>query len=255
MTKTFELKVSEVFSTELDHIDSEVVLNVVMKALNNAPDYFWFVPASSTNKYHPKFTLGIAGLVRHVKATVVVATELLSNPMYKDLVPYKDYIIGALLLHDSCKHGMTHEGGYTVPEHPLLVRRLFNPANDNEQYTWDTINSLIETHMGYWTTDKDGKEVLQPPTTPLQQFVHLCDYIASRKCIEVDVFNREIKTSTSSDPVTSGQSTYIVHLYNALTDLGVEFEVKPVSTLNKTTASEYIAYLKNLKDEYYKNSR
>ncbi len=43
----------------------------------------------------------------------------------------------------------------------------------------------IATHMGQWNTDfKTKKEVLDKPKTGIQKFIHMCDYLASRKCLE-----------------------------------------------------------------------
>ena len=39
--------------------------------------------------------------------------------------------------------------------------------------------------MGPWTKDHDGNEVLEAPHTKYQNFVHMCDYLASRKFLEV----------------------------------------------------------------------
>ena len=41
------------------------------------PDYFFVVPASSTGKYHPEYSLGEGGLVRHTKSAVLIAKTLL----------------------------------------------------------------------------------------------------------------------------------------------------------------------------------
>lgn len=41
--------------------------------------------------------------------------------------------------------------------------------------------------MGQWTSDyKTGKEVLEKPKTGIQNFIHMCDYLASRKSIEIN---------------------------------------------------------------------
>ena len=46
-------------------------------------------------------------------------------------------------------------------------------------------SDAIKTHMGNWITDYNGNEVLEKPKTKYQNFVHMCDYLASRKCILV----------------------------------------------------------------------
>ena len=47
------------------------------------------------------------------------------------------------------------------------------------------VEDVIKTHMGPWTTDYQGNEVLEKPKTKYQNFVHMCDYLASRKCLLV----------------------------------------------------------------------
>lgn len=44
---------------------------------------------------------------------------------------------------------------------------------------------VIKTHMGIWTKDYNGNEVLEAPKTKYQNFVHMCDFLASRKCLLV----------------------------------------------------------------------
>ena len=47
--------------------------------------------------------------------------------------------------------------------------------------------SMIESHMGEWTYDNYlKKEVLPRPRTAEQRFVHMCDYLASRKFLDVE---------------------------------------------------------------------
>lgn len=52
---------------------------------------------------------------------------------------------------------------------------------------FSTLACCIASHMGQWNTDyKSGKEILPKPSSPLQKFVHQCDYLASRKYLEVN---------------------------------------------------------------------
>ena len=45
---------------------------------------------------------------------------------------------------------------------------------------------MIESHMGPWNTDyKTGEEILPKPRTAIERFVHMCDYLASRKFLDV----------------------------------------------------------------------
>ena len=176
---------------ELDLIKTPAIRTLVEHCLKRVPEYFWTMPASTTGKYHPAYTLGEGGLVRHTKAAVWIANELLRLDMFKRIAVMSDEIYAALILHDTVKKGMDGSA-YTTTDHPLqaseLVQRV---ANDTccDHPSVRTIRRLIETHMGQWTTDFDGNEVLPKPHSAEQSFVHLCDYLASRKLLTVELDN------------------------------------------------------------------
>jgi len=157
------------------------------------PDYFFTVPASSSGKYHPEYALGEGGLLRHTQAAVRLAKTILLTETFGK--PYgkkqQDAILLALILHDGLKHGIK-KNKYTVKNHPMLIRPYYekliaestsvtgvdfwlNEAQRNALY------NLIESHMGEW--NGAGTEVMPKPVTPAQRFVHLCDYLASRKSL------------------------------------------------------------------------
>src|SRR5690606_37415898 len=100
--------------------------------LLKAPNYVWFVSASSSGKYHPKSSLGMGGLVRHIKSVFWISEELLSHPTYANFLPLeKDFIRSAILLHDMAKQGVSDvPANTTLTEHPLLVREHLNPVKD-----------------------------------------------------------------------------------------------------------------------------
>ena len=39
--------------------------------------------------------------------------------------------------------------------------------------------------MGPWTKDYNGNEILEKPKTKYQSFVHMCDFLAAKKFIQV----------------------------------------------------------------------
>lgn len=179
------------FKDELLKIQDENIRRFATESLDSLPDYFWHVPASSTGKYHPNYALGDGGLIRHTKGAVKIALELFNNHTVQDFTQQeKDIIICALLLHDGCKSGLNHSK-HTITEHPLVVADyILNNENINKLITKDVLNqivSLIRCHMGEWNTDyKTKKEVLPKPKSKMEKFVHMCDYLASRKCIEIN---------------------------------------------------------------------
>jgi len=184
---------SEIFKKELNYINSEDIRKDIIKVLELLPDYFYVIPASSSGKYHPDYALGNGGLVRHTKAAVKIAQELLQNNTIGDSFKEreKDLILYSLLLHDGLKGGLTKEE-HTVFEHPLLMADFIkkNSALNNEDI--DLLTSMVGSHMGQWNTNKYSKFVLPLPTTKYQKFVHMCDYLASRKFIEIKFEGNEI---------------------------------------------------------------
>ena len=63
------------------------------------------------------------------------------------------------------------------------------------------VTRLISSHMGPWTKDKTGNEVLPKPETKEELLVHLCDYIASRNFLNVYFENNEIADSVNREKV------------------------------------------------------
>ena len=72
------------FNKELGYIKDEKIRNSLILILEELPDYWFSVPASSTGKYHPKYALGEGGLLRHSKAAMKIGFELLENPTIGD---------------------------------------------------------------------------------------------------------------------------------------------------------------------------
>ena len=56
--------------TELNLIQNEQLKTLAQRLVLKLPDYFFTVAASSTGKYHPAYSLGTGGLLRHTKAAV-----------------------------------------------------------------------------------------------------------------------------------------------------------------------------------------
>ncbi len=177
----------EKFSKELDYIKNKIFKADACYLIDGLPDYFFEVPASSTGKYHPEYALGDGGLLRHTKAAVKIAYELLSNPLIggKYTEEEKELMLIALMLHDGLKSGR-EKSKYTKVEHPLLVCQYIKENEHNLGMSVENMNficDVIASHMGAWNKDFDGNEVLPVPKTKYQNFVHMCDYLASRKSI------------------------------------------------------------------------
>lgn len=184
------------FKKELDYIFDTRLRDNMKILIELLPDYFFEVPASSTGKYHPTFALGEAGLVRHTKAAVRFAYELANNNcignVFTDLE--KDLIIMSLIMHDGCKSGLT-KSQYTVADHPLIVSKLIKDNKDKLTLKEEEINllcSMIETHMGEFNKDYRGNAILPLPSNKYQKFVHMCDYLASKKFLDIKFSGNDI---------------------------------------------------------------
>lgn len=174
----------EFFENEINLIQSEDLRMFAKFYLDEkTPSYFWEIGASSTGKYHPSFSQGKGGLVRHTKAVVMFADELLRMSSYAYMnEEYKDYVILACILHDTCKYGMTEYNKDEYSQHAHNASVLVNMAW-NEYFGENAptlLTMAIASHMGQWTENKEEK-----PFTNIDRCVHLADYIASRNFIDI----------------------------------------------------------------------
>lgn len=185
------------FEKEIGYIIGERYKENAEKLIELLPDYFFIVAASSSGKYHPECSLGEGGLLRHTKVVVKIAHELL----YKNETigseftnDEKDLMLISLIMHDGLKHGLI-QNKYTLVDHPLIVSKYIKDNSDKLTLTKEEIAficSNIETHMGPWINDYSGNKVLDVPQNKYQKFVHLCDYLSSRKFLDVKFENNEI---------------------------------------------------------------
>lgn len=179
----------EMFLDELELISDEELSESLLKIIELLPEYWFKEAASSTGKYHPEYALGDGGLLRHSKAAMRIGYELLNDPCIGDKYTSheKDLMLMSLLVHDGLKLGLPQEK-YTRFDHPILMGKFILDKYKEIGITKEDaefMDNVIKTHMGPWTTDYNGNEVLEKPKNKYQNFVHMCDYLASRKCILV----------------------------------------------------------------------
>lgn len=175
-------KAQKYFQQELNLIKNPDIKQFTLDVFEKlTPDYFWTVPCSTSGKYHPKISLGVGGLIRHVKLAVWWGLELAKA---MEMEQYQDEMVAALLLHDLIKNGK----GLDVNGYPLergvtgthgvdLANRIFDLDKQLLRPYWtQRIMDGIAKHMGIWTTNNKFK-----PKTPFENLIHLADYCASRK--------------------------------------------------------------------------
>lgn len=182
----------KIFEEDLADMVEEKHKQFAIKMIEQLPDYFFEVPASSTGKYHPRVSLGSGGLVRHTKFAVKIARDLL-NLEYNQTAfspTERDAIICGLILHDGFKHGLADkDNGFTSADHPIVVSNFINGQTVEEdlQEFQKLLVRVTASHMGQWNTDfKSKKEILPKPSDNVEMFVHMCDYIASRRYLDID---------------------------------------------------------------------
>lgn len=179
----------EIFYDEINYIKDDSLRKSLGELIELLPDYFFKEPAASTGKYHPSYAQGEGGLLRHTKAAVRIGYELLQDlSIGKKYTSHeKDLMLMALLLHDGFKKGLVEER-YTRFDHPLIAAKVITDNASKVGLSSEDakfISDAIKTHMGDYTVDYNGNDVLEKPHTKYQNFVHMCDYLASRKCLLV----------------------------------------------------------------------
>ena len=175
----------KLFEREINLIVNEDLRMAVKSYLDEeTPDYFWTDGASSSGKYHPEFSQGVGGLVRHTKAVVMFAEELLRMSSYAYMrEEYKDYVIAACIIHDTAKYGIGEYDKTQYKQHGENAAKAVDNAwyemfRDNAS---ELLLNAISSHMGQWGEVK--------PFTNIDRCVHMADYMASRNFIDIPSLN------------------------------------------------------------------
>ena len=217
---------ADVFKDEISLITDPILRQAVIDTLNSSPTCIQVVPASSTGKYHSKGDCAVGyidkdgivhtgGLVNHIKSVVAVCKTLMRNSTFNDIVikpireskenadfefmletVYSNAALAACIIHDCMKPDMTAEHR-TRFDHPLLAAELFVESidkyivRDNKNVELKLYKRLISlavsSHMGQYNTSQYSDIVLPTPQSGLDIYVHMCDYIASRRFIDIDL--------------------------------------------------------------------
>ena len=177
----------------LDTFENEDIKEFAIVLLDDMPDYIWHVGASSTGKYHPAYSLGEAGLMRHQIAVVRFLNFFLELEQYGSKLTSRerDLIRLSGFIHDGRKSGSQEDyekSKYTKFNHPILMADVVR-SFDGRYLTHDEIELIADTiskHMGQWNTDKKTDIELPKPNNKFARMVHVADYLASRKCLTMD---------------------------------------------------------------------
>lgn len=179
----------KLFEREINLIvNEELRMQVKSYMEERTPDYFWTDGASSSGKYHPQFSQGVGGLVRHTKAVVMFAEELLRMSSYAYMrEEYKDYVIAACILHDTAKYGIEGFDKAEYKNHAKNASIAFEVwCREDGYHPHFLLLNAIESHMGQWSTDREDR-----PFTSVDRCVHMADYMASRSFIDIPSISEE----------------------------------------------------------------
>lgn len=181
---------SKIFESILCTIENNDIREFAEKCIDTIPDYFWEVGASSSGKYHPQYALGDGGLARHTCALVRILNYMLEIDCVGNEFTSreKDLLRIAGMMHDSRKSGSQEdwlENKHTRFNHPILAAHEIKNIDGIDDDERNIVLSAIASHMGQFNTDKKSDIILPLPRTKYQKIVHLADYLASRKDLEV----------------------------------------------------------------------
>ena len=177
----------------LDTIENEDIKEFAIVLLDGLPEYIWHVGASSTGKYHPKYSLGEGGLMRHQMAVVRFLNFFFELEQYNSKLTNRemDLVRVCGLVHDGRKSGAQEDYEkckYTRFDHPLRMAKVIREY-EGKYLTSEEIEfmaSVVASHMGQFNTDKKGEVILPKPANKFQRMLHVADYLASRKCLTMD---------------------------------------------------------------------
>lgn len=223
MTEQQNNMVAPILST----IVNEDIREFAQVLVDGLPNYIWEVGASSTGKYHPAYSLGVGGLMRHQIAVVRFLNYFFELEQYNTKFTSRemDLMRVAGLVHDGRKSGEQSDydkSKFTKFDHPIQMANIIR-SYDGQYLEHDELEFIahcIESHMGQWSTDRKSSVVLPKPLDVYQHFVHLADYLASRKDLTMAFDNIEtpkpVQVNVDDYVITFGKykGTKLVDVYN-----------------------------------------
>ena len=195
-----------IFDEILETFENNDVKKFAEKCIEAAPKYFFLVPASSSLKYHPAYACETPlGLAKHTVALVRILNHMFNVESIRSQFTSRerDLLRVAGIAHDMMKSGTQEEyeqNKYTKFDHPMRAARMVltidGLLDDEKRF----IANAIASHMGQWNTDKRSDVVLPKPRNKHQIIIHLADYLASRKDIEIKFDNNDIEKKKEPVP-------------------------------------------------------
>lgn len=229
------------FKSELDLIKTSEMRRLFTELISNVEDKFFIEPASSSGKYHPDFARLKHGLVYHTRAVIYFVNCLFETHCFCEQEDTKEALIVAALAHDIKKYGPDNSKTHTTKEHPLYgaeyAEKIIEQYQINiEERLKNIIVNSIKSHMGRWDSN------LPHPTTKPEILLHISDYIASRKELDLSFLGKDKEDVPYKEEVVvpDNPGDFVMNFgkYNGKT-------LSEIVTINK----QYITWLKeNVKE-------
>jgi hypothetical protein len=165
----------------------EIAVKFICEVIPN--EFFW-IPASSSGKYHPACSRGNGGLVIHSKRVcyfIHQMTEGLKHPAVSKNAydMQQSRLIFAAMVHDMAKKNKYDSNSPDYKNHPFIAAQmvvdnieLFKGIKDGNMECYRAAD-LIKTHMGVFTpniTTADFDKLLFDA-----KLLYMADYLSSRK--------------------------------------------------------------------------
>ena len=172
---------SNLLSTELNLIKNDIIRNLVKRSLEEVVPKWYQIKLGN---YNYSGTGRPITILSRNKTSVALLKVLLNNPIYireLDLLTI-DMMYASLILKDMNLYGLGSDQDYKVTDHYLTAYEL-KPSGLSglEESMFNGITDFIRIHHGPYSS---------PPIeliSTAQRLVHLCDYLASKSTILVDV--------------------------------------------------------------------
>lgn len=72
----------KVFETEIGTIKNKNIKKFAKLLIENADDWFFKLPASTSGKYHPEYANVAGGLLLHTKAVILILNEIIETEVF-----------------------------------------------------------------------------------------------------------------------------------------------------------------------------
>jgi hypothetical protein len=177
--------------------DSTLRVKTAKLFMEEVPEYFWEVPASTSGNYHHPISRGKHGLWIHTKMAFQLFNRMADSWVEAGKITEYEKACGqsAILLHDMFKQGVPQQG-YTVGDHDEIAAEFLAEYGIEEK-----VVGCVLSHNG-----PEGWGSGRAPENPLEELHHLADMAGSGEnilaniptCREINQIIRESSDATVS---------------------------------------------------------